>query len=91
MITNSTGNALPAVQTLAGQLATSESLNPGPNTIFLPIPSDGATQLHLQPAPVPGPCGGPASAALTLIVSAEPSPSQHGVAFVGQLIIGAIG
>jgi hypothetical protein len=91
VITNNTGNVLPAVQALAGQAATSESLHPGPNKIPLPIPSDGAAQLHLQPSPVPGLCGQAAGAALTLIVSAEPWPSQNGIAFVGQLITGAIG
>jgi hypothetical protein len=91
VITNNTENVLPAVKTLAGQVATSENLNPGPNKIFLPIPSDGTAQLHLQPAPVPGPRGEPASAAVTLMVSAEPRPSQNGIAFVGQLITGAIG
>lgn len=91
VITNNTENVLRAVKTLAGQVATSENLNPGPNKIFLPIPSDGTAQLHLQPAPVPGPRGEAASAAVTLIVSAEPSPSQNGIAFVGQLITGAIG
>ena len=91
VITNNTENLLPAVKTLAGQVATSENLNPGPNKIFLPIPSGGTAQLHLQPAPVPGPRGEAASAAVTLIVSAEPWPSQNGIAFVGQLITGAIG
>jgi hypothetical protein len=91
LITNNTGNVLPAVQILPGQVSTSGGLNPGPNTIFLPIPEDGAAQLHLQPDPVAGPGGEAASAALTLIVSAEPSPSQNGIAFVGQLITGAIG
>jgi hypothetical protein len=91
VITNNTENVLPAVKTLAGQVATSENLNPGPNKIFLPIPNDGTAQLHLQPTPVPGPCGEPASTAVTLMVSAELWPSQNGIAFVGQLITGAIG
>jgi hypothetical protein len=91
VITNNTGNLLPAVQETAGQDATSANLAPGPNTILMPIANDGSSRLHLQPFPLPGLFGDSAGAALTLIVVVERSPGQRAVAFVGQMIAGAIG